>query len=57
MGFVADETAERLTTLADLYSDGALRTVVSREFALPDVVSAFDHLATGRAVGKVLIRP
>ena len=57
VGFVADETAERLTTLADLYSDGALRTVVSREFALPDVVSAFDHLATGRAVGKVLIRP
>jgi NADPH:quinone reductase-like Zn-dependent oxidoreductase len=57
VAFVADETAERLTTLADLYSDGALHTSVSREFALPDVVSAFDHLATSRAVGKVLVRP
>lgn len=56
-GFVADETAERLTTLADLYANGALRTVVSRDFALPEVRAAFDHLATGRAVGKVLVRP
>jgi NADPH:quinone reductase-like Zn-dependent oxidoreductase len=57
VGFVADETAERLEALATLQAHGALHTFVSREFALTNIADAFEHLGTHRAVGKVLIRP
>ena len=55
--FVADETAERLRVLAELYASGAIRTVVDRSFPLGEVTAAFEYLGTQRARGKVLVLP
>ena len=53
--FVAEETAERLQNLADLYADGSLRTVVDRSYKLDEIVDAYRYLETRRARGKVVI--
>ncbi|NNE97140.1 MAG: NAD(P)-dependent alcohol dehydrogenase [Acidimicrobiales bacterium] len=53
--FVAEETAERLQALADLYSAGSIRTVIDRSYKLDEVVEAYRYLETRRARGKVVI--
>ncbi len=55
--FVADEKADDLAILADLMASGDLRTIVDTTYDLDDIRAAMDHLATGRARGKILITP
>jgi NADPH:quinone reductase-like Zn-dependent oxidoreductase len=53
--FVAEETPERLQKLADLYSEGSIRTVIDRSYKLDEIVEAYRYLETRRARGKVVI--
>ncbi|WP_433036721.1 NAD(P)-dependent alcohol dehydrogenase [Actinomycetospora sp. CA-053990] len=53
--FTAAPDAELLTTLAQWFDEGRLRTVVDRRFALDDVVAAMHHLEQGPAAGKSVL--
>jgi len=44
-----------LKTLADLVVSGELKTVIDSTFKFRDAAKAFDHLADGHAVGKIVI--
>ncbi len=55
--FVAEETPERLAALVERLEDGRLTTVVDRELPLARVHDAFEHLQTGRTVGKIVLVP
>lgn len=57
VGFVAEETTERLNRLAGYADAGLLVAHIDREYPLADINKAFDYLGTSRARGKVLIRP
>lgn len=46
-----------LATLAAMLTSGEIRTVVDRTFAMADTVAAFEHLASRRARGKIVITP
>lgn len=46
---------EYLRALADLVTAGHLRPVIDRTFALEDAGAAIDHLASGRARGRVVL--
>jgi len=45
----------QLKTLADLVVSGELKTVIDSTFEFGDAAKAFDHLADGHAVGKIVI--
>ena len=45
----------QLKTLADLVASGELKTVIDSTFKFADAAKAFDHLADGHAVGKIVI--
>ena len=45
----------RLAELAALMTEGRLVSVVDRTFPLADVADSLDYLASGRAVGKVVL--
>ena len=45
-----------LVVVADLMSDGAVTSVIDRQFALDEVADAIRYSETGRARGKILIR-
>ena len=42
--------------LSALFAKGDARPHIGASFALDDVVAALDHVATGQAIGKVLLR-
>ncbi|TXH42251.1 MAG: NAD(P)-dependent alcohol dehydrogenase [Actinobacteria bacterium] len=44
-----------MATLVEMLTDGRLRPVVDRTFALEDVPAAISYLASGHAVGRVVI--
>jgi len=44
-----------LAELAKLISDGTVKTVIDSTFAMDQAADAFDKLATGRAVGKIVV--
>ena len=48
-------TTAALTTLADLFIEGALRPVIGRRYPLADVVDAIHYMEKGHASGKVVI--
>jgi len=45
----------QLKTLADLVASGELKTVIDSTYAFADSAKAYDRLATGHAVGKIVI--
>lgn len=45
----------QLKTLSDLVASGELKTVIDSTFKFADAAKAFDHLADGHAVGKIVI--
>lgn len=47
---------EDLAQIAAWLDEGKLRGVIDKEYAFKDVVRAFEHLETGRATGKIVIR-
>jgi len=52
-----ESDAARLGLIVGLCEAGALRVVVDRSFPLDDAREALAHSATGRARGKILLRP
>lgn len=52
---VAREDGADLRRLVELVDAGAVRPVVERRFALDDAPAAIDHVASGRARGKVVV--
>ncbi|MGL5867127.1 MAG: NAD(P)-dependent alcohol dehydrogenase, partial [Dermatophilaceae bacterium] len=52
---VAREDGADLRRLVELVDAGAVRPVIDRRFALDEVAAAVDHVAAGRARGKVVI--
>lgn len=56
IAFVAEETDVRLRRLGDLVRSGELRTVIDKEYGLDDLRTAFDHVESARARGKLIIR-
>ena len=46
---------QNMATLVDMLSDGRLRPVVDRTFPLDEVPAAISYLASGEAVGRVVI--
>ncbi|CAI5993033.1 unnamed protein product [Closterium sp. NIES-65] len=57
--FVVTSTGDKLAKLTPLFESGKIRTVLDPKgpFKWEDVVSAFEHLESGRATGKVVIGP
>ncbi len=53
--FFMSPDGEMLTELAKLISDGTVKTVIDRTFPMDQAADAFDKLATGRAVGKIVV--
>jgi NADPH:quinone reductase-like Zn-dependent oxidoreductase len=53
--FIAQVTEERLRTLAELASTGAIKSVIDRRYALSEISEAMQYLGTQRARGKVII--
>lgn len=53
--FVAEETTERLATLARWVADGELTPSIERTYALPEVADAMRHIGEGHTRGKLVI--
>jgi NADPH:quinone reductase-like Zn-dependent oxidoreductase len=53
--FVASETADRLASLAAFVDQGKLKTHIECEYPLDEIRAAFDHSASHRSRGKVII--
>lgn len=53
----SSENARDLAEVVALVERGALRPVLDRSYALEDAAKAMDHLAAGRARGKVALTP
>ncbi|QBR92993.1 NAD(P)-dependent alcohol dehydrogenase [Nocardioides euryhalodurans] len=53
--FVASEKATELARLVALAEEGAFVPAVERTWPLPDAAAAIDHLAEGRARGKLVV--
>ena len=53
--FFMSPDGEMLTELAKLISDGTVKTVIDSTFPMDQAAGAFDKLATGRAVGKIVV--
>lgn len=45
-----------MVQIAQWLDEGKLRGVIDKEYDFKDVVEAFEHLKTGRATGKIVIR-
>jgi len=52
-----ESDAARLGLIAGLCDSGALRVLIDRSFSLADARAALAHSASGRARGKILLRP
>ena len=53
--FFMEPNGEQLTTLAQMITDGDLKPVIDSTFSFDDAAKAYDKLAEGHAVGKVVI--
>ena len=53
--FFMSPDGEMLTELAALISDGTIKTVIDSTYPMDQSAQAFDHLATGRAKGKIVV--
>ncbi|HEU5470214.1 MAG TPA: NAD(P)-dependent alcohol dehydrogenase [Actinophytocola sp.] len=53
--FLARETTESLTTLADIIATGAVTPVIDRTYPLPDAPAAIDYVHNGHTAGKSVI--
>ena len=53
--FFMSPDGEMLTELAQLISDGKVKTVLDSVYPMDQAADAFDRLATGRAQGKVVV--
>lgn len=53
--FFMEPDGEMLGHLADLISEGTLKPVIDSTFDFEDVAKAYDHLADGHAVGKIVV--
>ena len=53
--FFMSPDGKMLAELAKLISDGTVKTVIDSTFAMDQAANAFDKLATGRAVGKIVV--
>jgi len=47
--------AKKLAELAQLVDQGKLRPVVEKVYSFGEALSAFEHLMSGRAVGKLVL--
>lgn len=55
IGLMARERQEDLVELVDLIQEGALRPVIDTVYPLERTSAAIDHIASGRARGKVVV--
>lgn len=53
--FVAEETTERLTTLAGWLAAGDIAPSIERTYALPETADAMRHIGEGHTRGKLVI--
>jgi NADPH:quinone reductase-like Zn-dependent oxidoreductase len=53
--FIAHPNPTDLATLAQLLSDGKMKTVIDRRYSLSETAAAIEYLETGRARGKVIV--
>ena len=53
--FFMSPDGKMLAELAKLISDGTVKTVIDSTFAMDQAADAFEKLATGRAVGKIVV--
>jgi NADPH:quinone reductase-like Zn-dependent oxidoreductase len=53
--FASPDKRELMTTLAGLLDTGQLRIVIDRTFPLAETAAALRHLASGEAVGRVVV--
>lgn len=53
--FFMSPDGEMLTELAALISVGTIKTVIDSTYPMDQSAQAFDHLATGRAKGKIVV--
>ena len=53
--FFMEPNGEQLTTLAQMITDGDLKPVIDSTFEFADAAKAYDKLAEGHAVGKIVI--
>merc|ERR1712137_124968 len=52
---VRQPSAKKLAELAQLVDQGKLRPVVEKVYSFGEALSAFEHLMSGRAVGKLVL--
>ena len=55
--FIAQEKADDIGHLAGMMAAGELRTIIDTRYALEDAGAAMEHLASGRARGKIVLVP
>lgn len=55
--FMARHTRSDSELFRDLLASGAMRSVIDTVYSLDDAAAAVRHLETGRARGKIIIRP
>ena len=53
--FFMEPNGAQLTKLAEMITEGTLKPVIDSTFAFADVAKAYDKLAEGHAVGKIVI--
>ena len=53
--FFMSPDGKMLTELGALISDGTIKTVIDSVFPMDQAAAAYDQLATGRAVGKIVV--
>lgn len=53
--FFMEPNGEQLTKLADMTTKGTLKPVIDSTYAFTDAAKAYDKLAEGHAVGKIVI--
>jgi len=53
--FFMSPDGKMLTELGALISDGTIQTVIDSVFPMDQAAAAYDQLATGRAVGKIVV--
>lgn len=53
--FIAQVNHENLETLAEMASNGVIKSVIDRRYTLDEIAEAMQYLGTQRARGKVVI--
>lgn len=54
--FFMDPNGDQLAKIATLIDDGTIKPIIDSEYPMSEVPKAYDHLADGHAVGKIVVK-